>query len=67
MARIFTRSNPKAELKAEAPTYNTCKEIYMPHVMVVVDLFILVAIIWAFSENNRQLKLLKKAKEAKHH
>ncbi|MEY3637205.1 MAG: hypothetical protein RIR68_338 [Pseudomonadota bacterium] len=39
----------------------------MPHVMVVVDLFILVAIIWAFSENNRQLKLLKKAKEAKHH
>ena len=39
----------------------------MPHVMVVVDLFILVAIVWAFSENNRQLKLLKKAKEDKHH
>ena len=38
----------------------------MPHVMVVIDLFFLVAIVWAFSENNRQLKLLKKAKEAKH-
>ena len=37
----------------------------MPHVMVIIDLFILVAIVWAFSENNRQLKLLKKAKEAK--
>ena len=36
----------------------------MPHVMVIIDLFILVAIVWAFSENNRQLKLLKKAKEA---
>jgi uncharacterized membrane protein YwzB len=34
----------------------------MPHVMVVIDLFILVAIVWAFAENNRQLKLLKKAK-----
>ena len=33
----------------------------MPHVMVIIDLFILVAIVWAFSENNRQLKLLKKA------
>jgi hypothetical protein len=29
----------------------------MPHVMVIIDLFILVAIVWAFSENNRQLKL----------
>jgi hypothetical protein len=37
----------------------------MPHVMVIVDLFIFVAIFWAFSENNRQMKLLKKAKEAK--
>jgi hypothetical protein len=34
----------------------------MPHVMVIIDLFILVAIVWAFAENNRQLKLLKKAK-----
>jgi len=39
----------------------------MPHVMVVIDLFILVAIVWAFKENNRQLKLLREAKEAKHH
>jgi hypothetical protein len=27
----------------------------MPHVMVVVDLFILVAIIWAFSENAQKM------------
>ncbi len=38
----------------------------MPHVMVIIDLFILVAIVWAFAENNRQLKLLKKAKVSQH-
>lgn len=39
----------------------------MPHVMVIIDLFIMVAIVWAFAENNRQLKLLKKAKASQQH
>jgi hypothetical protein len=38
----------------------------MEHIMAIVDVFIFVAIMWAFFENNRKIKLAKQAKELKH-